>query len=142
MSTLSKPQGKAMYVAPQSDKDWLLTEQRKAYARSMQNPDYAFHKLWGLVTDPRNLRIAVERVARNRGRRSAGVDGITVRKLLRHGVDDFTTMAEEEARPMPVAKAGPSLRLAKTRRSLTAVATRRDRSLRDGQHPRRTIQPR
>ena len=107
MSTLSKPQGKAMYVAPQSDKDWLLTEQRKAYARSMQNPEYAFHKLWGLVTDPRNLRIAVERVARNRGRRSAGVDGITVRKLLRHGVDDFITEVRSQLRagsyqPSPV----------------------------------------
>jgi hypothetical protein len=28
-STASKPQGKAMYVAPSSDKGWLLSEQRK-----------------------------------------------------------------------------------------------------------------
>jgi len=35
--TATKPQGKRpTYVAPQSDKDWLLTEQRKLYARSME----------------------------------------------------------------------------------------------------------
>ena len=69
-STESKPQGKAMYVAPSSDEDWLLSEQRKLYARSYENPDYVFRKLWGLMTDPRNLRLAFGRVARNRGRRA------------------------------------------------------------------------
>ena len=29
MGTASKPREKATYVAPQSDKDWLLIEQRK-----------------------------------------------------------------------------------------------------------------
>jgi RNA-directed DNA polymerase len=89
MSTESMPQGKATYVATQSDKDWLLSEQRKLYARSRNNPDYVFLKLWGLVTDPRNLRIAFARVARNRGRRTAGVDGLTVHHVLRQGVDTF-----------------------------------------------------
>jgi hypothetical protein len=46
-----------MYVAPSSDKDWLLSEQRKLYARSYENPDYVFRKLWGLMTDPRNRRL-------------------------------------------------------------------------------------
>jgi hypothetical protein len=46
-----------MYVAPQLDKSWLLSVQRKLYERSRTNPDYAFRKLWGLITDPRNLRI-------------------------------------------------------------------------------------
>jgi RNA-directed DNA polymerase len=81
-SRASKPQGKAMYVVSQSDKDWLLSEQRKLYARSWDNPDYVFHKLWGLVTDLRNLRIAFGRIASNRGRRSAGVDGQTVASIL------------------------------------------------------------
>ena len=75
-----------MYVVPRSDEDWLLNEQRKLYARSMENPDYVFCKLWGLITDHRNVRIAVARVARNRGHRTAGVDGLTVRKVLRNGV--------------------------------------------------------
>ena len=34
MGTASKPLGKAMYVAPKPEWDWLLNEQRKLYARS------------------------------------------------------------------------------------------------------------
>lgn len=34
-----------MYVASMIDRDWLLNEQRKAYTRSMQDPDYVFRKL-------------------------------------------------------------------------------------------------
>jgi hypothetical protein len=63
MSTASKPLGKAMYVAPRPDWDWLQSEQRKLYARSEKQVDYVFCKLWGLVTDPRNLRMALARVA-------------------------------------------------------------------------------
>jgi hypothetical protein len=48
-----------MNVAPQLDTSWLLSVQRKLYELSRTNPDYAFEKLWGLITDPRNLRIAV-----------------------------------------------------------------------------------
>jgi RNA-directed DNA polymerase len=96
-----------MYVAPRSDKDWLLNEQQKLYARSMENPDYVFRKLWGLVTDERNLRIAVARVARNRGRRTPGVDGLTVRKVIRNGVEAFVADVRAELRsgayrPSPV----------------------------------------
>ncbi|HEU4559524.1 MAG TPA: group II intron reverse transcriptase/maturase [Longimicrobium sp.] len=96
-----------MYVAPRSDKDWLLNEQRKLYARSRENPDYVFHKLWGLVTDERNLRIAVARVARNRGRRTPGVDGLTVRNVIDNGVTAFVGHVRAELRsgayrPRPV----------------------------------------
>jgi hypothetical protein len=69
-------------VAQDSDKEWLLNVQRKLYTRSWENPDYVFRKLWGLVTDPRNLRCSLERVARNKGSRTAGVDGVTVRMIL------------------------------------------------------------
>ena len=82
MSTAPAPQGNAMYVASQSNRDWLLDVQRKLYARSYENPQYVFCKLWGLVTDPRNLRVAMARVASNRGRRTAGVDGVTVKQVL------------------------------------------------------------
>ena len=78
-----------MYVAPKSDKIWLLNEQRKLYARSWENPDYQFLKLWGLITDRRNLRAAFERISRNRGRRTAGVDGVTVRSVIAKGVEQF-----------------------------------------------------
>ncbi len=108
MRTTTNPQGnRPMYVVPQSDKDWLLNEQRKLYTRSMENPDYVFRKLWGLVTDERNLRIAVARVSRNRGRRTAGVDGLTLRMAIRNGVDAFVANARAELRsgayrPSPV----------------------------------------
>ena len=96
-----------MYVVPQSDRDWLLNVQRKLYARSRENPDYQFCKLSGLITDPRNLRIALSRVARNRGRRTAGVDRVTVRTILRRGADTFVAVVRTELRagvyrPSPV----------------------------------------
>jgi group II intron reverse transcriptase/maturase len=101
------PQGKATYVASRSDRSWLLSEQRKLYARSHDNPDYVFCKLWGLLTDPRNLRVAFGRVASNRGRRTAGVDGLTVRRVIAKGVDTFLAEVRKDLRsgafrPSPV----------------------------------------
>ena len=107
MQSASEPLGKAMYVATRDDHLWLQSAQKKLYARSREQPSYVFEKLWGLVTDPRNLRIAVARVQRNRGARTSGVDGITLRKALRHG--DASAFVEEirkelrggTFRPMP-----------------------------------------
>lgn len=106
-STAPKPQGQATYVASSSDRSWLLNEQRKLYARSYENPVYVFCKLWGLITDPRNLRTAFARVASNRGRRTAGVDGLTARKVVAKGVDTFIDEVRKELRsgayrPCPV----------------------------------------
>jgi RNA-directed DNA polymerase len=96
-----------MYVASEDDRLWLLNEQRKLYARSRENPDYVFQKLWGLVTDPRNLRIALARVSRNRGRRTAGVDRVTVRIVVARGAEQFiervrTDLRTGTYRPSPV----------------------------------------
>lgn len=106
MGTASKPPGKAMYVAPRPDWDWLRIEQRKLYARSEQQVDYVFRKLWGLITDPRNLRMALARVAGNRGRRTAGVDGITaghVTKRVEGFIAELRTELRSGAyRPLPV----------------------------------------
>lgn len=55
MSAAAKSQEQAMYVVTQDDRLWLLNAQRKLHAQSQQHPDYVFEKLWGLVTDPRNL---------------------------------------------------------------------------------------
>jgi RNA-directed DNA polymerase len=106
MGTASKPPGKAMYVAPRPDWDWLRIEQRKLYTRSEQQVDYVFCKLWGLVTDARNLRMALARVAGNRGRRTAGVDGITVVHVTKR-TDAFIAELRAELRsgayrPSPV----------------------------------------
>jgi RNA-directed DNA polymerase len=98
MRTVPQPPGKAMYVAAQLDESWLRTEQRKLYTRSSNNPAYVFCKLWGLLTDPRNLRMAFARVARNKGRRTAGVDGVTVGHVLRDGVDAFLANVRTDLR--------------------------------------------
>lgn len=110
MRATSRPLGKAMYVASQSDSDWLQGVQRRLYARSQEHPDYVFRKLWGFVTDPRNLRIALARVSRNAGARTSGVDGITVRQVLQAGVDGFVDALRAELRagvyrPRPVRRA-------------------------------------
>ena len=83
MHTTDRSPGKAVYTPSPSDMKWLRTVQARLYARSWEQPDYIFRELWGLVTDPQNLRIALSRVSTNRGRRSAGVDGQTIGKLLR-----------------------------------------------------------
>jgi RNA-directed DNA polymerase len=80
--TVPASPGKATYVAPASDRRWLLNVQGRLYRQSWKESGYMFRKLWGFVTDPRNLRVALARVARNKGRRTAGVDGVTVGRIL------------------------------------------------------------
>src|SRR5687767_14698078 len=107
MSAASNPRGQAMYVASKDDRLWLLNVQRKLHAQSRDNPAYRFEKLWGLVTDPRNLRIAFDRVRRNRGARTAGVDRVTVGEVLREGHETFVEGVRKDLRgrtfrPSPV----------------------------------------
>lgn len=107
MSTASKPLGKVMYVTNQADEAWLQIEQQKLYTRSRDCLDYVFRKLWGLITDHRNLRLAFARVASNRGGRTSGVDGITVRRVLEDGVETFVAQTRSDLRsgayrPRPV----------------------------------------
>ncbi len=107
MRAEAKPVQRAMYVANQLDEGWLLDVQRKLYARSWNEPVYVWCKLWGLVTDRRNLTLALARVSRNRGARTAGVDGLTVRRVLQRGADDFVERLRVELRsgqyrPSPV----------------------------------------
>jgi group II intron reverse transcriptase/maturase len=96
-----------MYVASELDKSWLQSVQRRLYERSRNDPDCVFCKLWGLITDPRNLRMAAARVARNKGARTAGVDGLTVGRVLSKGIDTFAEALRSELRaasyrPSPV----------------------------------------
>jgi group II intron reverse transcriptase/maturase len=92
----------------QSDRLWLLDIQRKLYTWSKHHPDEAWRDMWHWVTDPRTLRVAWRRVASNRGARSAGVDGVTVRQIIRRdGVMPFLTDLRERLRsgsyrPSPV----------------------------------------
>jgi RNA-directed DNA polymerase len=107
MRAAAQTQGKAMYVVTKLDESWLLSEQRKLYERSQKNTEYVFQKLWGLITDPRNLRMGFARVAKNKGSRTAGVDGMTVRKCILQGVDNLLAelrgaLRERRYRPSPV----------------------------------------
>lgn len=107
MSTASKPLGQAMYVATTADRRWLLNEQKKLYLRSWTEPSFTFRKLWGLVTDPHNLRCAFSRVAGNRGRRTAGMDGKAVHQITVSGADRFLEQVRTDLRsgafhPSPV----------------------------------------
>ena len=67
----------------QADKAWLLDVQRKLYQWSRDNPAETYRKLWNWVTDPHNLRCAWRRAASNQGKRSAGIDGMTVARIRR-----------------------------------------------------------
>ena len=72
----------------QADEAWLLGIQRKLYQWSRKHPEDSYGDLWNWVTDPRNLRNAWRRIARNKGSRTAGVDGMTVANIR-------STMGEE-----------------------------------------------
>jgi RNA-directed DNA polymerase len=98
MSAASGSLGQAMYVATKEDTLWLQNVQRALYTRSKEDLGYVFEKLWGLVTDPRNLRIAFARVQRNRGARTAGIDRVTVRKILQTGVTPFLDEIRKDLR--------------------------------------------
>ena len=64
-----------------TDLVWLLGIQRKLYQWSRENPDEPWREMWNWVTDLRNLRCAWRRIATNKGKRSAGIDGMTVSKV-------------------------------------------------------------
>jgi group II intron reverse transcriptase/maturase len=83
----------------QADQAWVLGVQRKLYQWSQANPDDAWRDLWNWVTDLRTLRLSWQRVASNRGARSAGVDGLTVRRIqTRVGVQRFLEQVRTELR--------------------------------------------
>ena len=65
----------------QADKAWLLNVQRKLYQWSKGTPEGAYGDVWNWVTDPRNLRCAWHSIAQNKGRRTPGIDGLTVAKI-------------------------------------------------------------
>jgi len=71
----------------QADEAWVLGAQRKLYQWSKANPEDAWRDMWGWVTNLRVLRHAWQGVASNRGRRTAGIDGMTVGRI-RNGIGE------------------------------------------------------
>jgi retron-type reverse transcriptase len=67
-----------MDLGDQADEVWLLSVQRKLYQWSRTHPEDSYRDLWNWITDIRNLRCAWRKIALNKGRRTAGVDGMTV----------------------------------------------------------------
>jgi RNA-directed DNA polymerase len=90
-----------------AEKAWVLGVQRKLYQQSKANPDIVWRDLWGWLTDSRTIRHAWQRVSSNKGKRSAGVDGITVEHIRRRiGEQKFldeirTEMRSGAYRPSP-----------------------------------------
>ena len=66
-----------MDLDDQADEVWLFNVQRKLYQWSRTHPEDRYRDVWNWITDIRNLRCAWRTIALNKGRRTAGVDGMT-----------------------------------------------------------------
>src|SRR5215813_14109709 len=73
-----KTEEASMDLDDQADEAWLLSVQRKLYQWSRTHPGDSYRNLWNWITDIRNLRCAWRKIALNKGRRTAGIDGMTV----------------------------------------------------------------
>lgn len=73
-----KTEEPSMDLDDQADEAWLLSVQRKLYQWSRIHPEESYRDLWNWITDLRNLRCAWRKIATNQGRRTAGIDGVTV----------------------------------------------------------------
>lgn len=80
---VSKPEEQSVDSDYLTHKVWLLNVQKKLYQWSLENPEGQYRDLWNWVTDPHNLRYAWRTVATNKGRRTPGIDGETVRSIQR-----------------------------------------------------------
>src|ERR1700677_4793056 len=75
---VAKTEESSMDLDDQAEEAWLLSVQRKLYQWSRTHPEESYRDLWNWITDLRNLRCAWRRIALNKGRRTAGVDGMTI----------------------------------------------------------------
>ncbi len=87
--------------------EWrVLKIQAKLHQRAADDPTRRFDDLFNLVADPAFLMVAWDRVRRNRGSRSAGVDGVAPRSIL-FGREKFLTELRDDLKarrfvPLPV----------------------------------------
>ena len=90
-----------------SAEERVLGWQTKLHRWAGEDEEKRFGDLFNLVCDPATLLVAWERVKRNRGSRTAGVDGITRERVERQGVQQFLDELRESLRertytPLPV----------------------------------------
>jgi RNA-directed DNA polymerase len=85
----------------------VLDHQRKLHRWAEAEPVRRFDDLFNLVCDRATLRVAWDRVAHNKGARTAGVDGATRSTVERGGVEPFLeelrfSLRDGSFRPLPV----------------------------------------
>src|ERR1019366_1137871 len=67
------------------DKLWLMKVQTRLYTLSQKSSaSIGDNVVFQLICHPRNLRVALGSVAKNRGKNSPGVDGLTMIDILNH----------------------------------------------------------
>jgi len=91
----------------QQAEERVLGWQTKLHRWAGEDEKTRFGDLFNLVCDPATLLVAWERVRRNRGSRTAGVDGITRERIERQGVQRFLdelrqSLRERTYTPLPV----------------------------------------
>ena len=74
----------------------VLGWQTKPHRWAIQDERQRFGDLFNLVCDPATLLVAWERVKRNRGSRTAGVDGQTRARVEQMGVDGVLAKLRQE----------------------------------------------
>lgn len=88
----------------------VLDHQRKLHRWSRTDPARRFGDVFNLVCDRATLVVAWERVARNRGASTSGVDAVTRHAIERRGVEQFledlrASLKNGSFRPQPVKQA-------------------------------------
>jgi len=85
----------------------VLGWQTKLHRWTGEDDQKRFADLFNLVCDPATLLVAWERVKRNRGSRTAGVDGVTRARIEQQGVEQFLgelrqSLKDRTYTPLPV----------------------------------------
>ena len=100
----------ASWPSPTVAETRVLDHQRKLHRWSRTEPGRRFGDVFNLVCDRATLMVAWERVARNRGARTAGVDAVTRHSVERKGVELFledlrSSLRDGSFRSLPVKQA-------------------------------------
>ncbi len=108
----------------------VLDHQRKLHCWAKEEPARRFDDVFNLVCDQATLLVAWERVATNRGARTAGVDAVTRHVVERRGVLPFledlrSSLRDGSFKPLPVRQAAIPKRGGKSR--YLGIPTLRDR---------------
>ena len=100
----------APWPAPGKARARVLDHQRKLHRWARDEPDRRFGDVFNLICDQATLVVAWERVAGNRGARTAGVDAVTRHHVERRGVVTFleelrSSLRDGTFQPLPVRQA-------------------------------------